>query len=88
MSILPVGLALPPPPMVPTVQLDLPVEQAIGRLAAALAEEGMGLVSDVNVQASDDPQITVFRLRQDLLKTIPPGFGAYCGDLPIAAPRW
>jgi len=37
MSISPVGLALPPPPMVPTVQLDLPVEQAIGRLAAALA---------------------------------------------------
>lgn len=33
------------------VQLDLPVEQAIGRLTAALAEEGLGVVSDVNVQA-------------------------------------
>lgn len=34
-----------------SVQLDLPVEEAIARLTAALAEEKLGVVSDVNVQA-------------------------------------
>jgi uncharacterized protein (DUF302 family) len=33
------------------VQLDLPVEEAIAKFTAALAEEKLGVVSDVNVQA-------------------------------------
>ena len=33
------------------VQLDLPIEEAIANLTAALADEKLGVVSDVDVQA-------------------------------------
>lgn len=34
-----------------SVQLDLPIEEAITKFTTALAEEKLGVVSDVNVQA-------------------------------------
>ena len=34
-----------------TVELALPIDQAIDRLKSALAESKMGIVSDVDVQA-------------------------------------
>ena len=62
------------------VNLDLPYEEALGRVKRALKEEGFGVLTEVDVRATMREKLGVgfrpYTIHRDLQPApLPPGFG-------------